>query len=347
MEQRQKSVFISFLITIGLYFSGLFVFLTPLPLIYHAFKYNEKSALNAAGLSFLFVAAVYIVGTPVLENFYKEHPNWVWLFPAPKVALAEHFGQAFATVMGIGYFMLFVFIGAAVSMGLKKENDQAFSFFSLSLIIIFLGTTAFIVALVFSNQETHLAAYQNMLQSDLREFILAQEQAGLDLQQIVYLKNNQGEIIQYSYYMLPFLLFLSVASLFVLNLVVAKRFFLVFFPRLQKITLTLFKLPFALVWTTIALLSVLLLNHVLLQNQVVFFGVLNVLFGIALTYFFQGFAVFVHFLEQKKITGFFRMFIYVMMLLMFQASSFILVCLGFFDSWMDVRKLEPSDAGTS
>ena len=107
----------------------------------------------------------------------------------------------------------------------------------------------------------------------MQQFIQLQEQAGMALEQVAELKGKMSEFVQYSFFMLPFVFFLTLIFLTVLNLIIAKRFFRMHFKFLYQVELSQFQIPFGLVWFVIAFVVVLLVNEQWVHNDPLFYMV--------------------------------------------------------------------------
>src|SRR3990167_2557156 len=86
-EVKDRSPLFMALLTLALYFSGLFVFLTPLPFVYLIFKRGEVAFYQPVIVAFAMVACVYILGLTFLANLYDKYPGLVWLLPIPSLGL--------------------------------------------------------------------------------------------------------------------------------------------------------------------------------------------------------------------------------------------------------------------
>lgn len=345
MERRDKSPLFLALLTVGLYFSGVFVFLTPLPFVYLLFKRGLSAFYQPVLLTIAIVCAVYFLGLTVLSPLYEKHPNLAWILPIPSLGLVEYFSRRIVIMFGLGYFASYLFISFSIAKALSHP-EKIYRYVSGSIIFLFAVTVALNAAIVLPHAEKLIADYRAYMTKAVEQLIAMQDERGADNLELVYLKSNVDELIRYTLYLLPAFLFSSLACLYVLNLVLAKRLFAPFFPSLVRFKLTTFRVPFSFVWCVVATIVVFLLNVKFFNNAPAHFLTVNVLIVICTAYFFQGFAIFMHFLDDKRIFGFMRLGVYMLFLVFLQASMLFFISLGFFDNWMDVRKLDQPAAKT-
>jgi hypothetical protein len=345
MEHKDKSPLFMALLTVGLYFSGVFVFLTPLPFVYLLFKRGMDSFYRPVFFTVVAVCGVYALGLTVMTALYDKHPGLAWILPIPSLGLVDYFSRHIVMMFGIGYFASYVFISFSIAKALARP-ERLYRYASWSVIALFAIVLAINAVLVIPHAEKLLADYSAYMAKGVEQLIAMQDKEGVDNLELVYLKSNVDELIRYTLYLLPAFLFSSIASLYVLNLVLAKRLFSPFFPALVRFKLTAFRVPFSFVWCSVATVTTFLLNVKFFNEAVVHFLTVNVLVVIGTAYFFQGFAIFMHFLDDKRVFGLVRMGVYVLLLVFIQASILFFVSLGFFDNWLDVRKLDRPEAKT-
>ena len=100
--------------------------------------------------------------------------------------------------------------------------------------------------------------------------------------------------------------------------------------------LNCWKTPEMLIWGLIGSSLMILIPH----NGLRMVGI-NGLIMLFMVYFFHGMAIVAYILEKKKIPPMLRTFIYIMIALQ-QMLVMVVIGLGIFDMWIDVRKLNPS-----
>ena len=129
-------------------------------------------------------------------------------------------------------------------------------------------------------------------------------------------------------------------SLFVawLNLIMAKPVFMakgIDFPDFG--VLNRWKSPEFLVWVAIGAGTLMLIP----EKAVKVIGINGVLI-LAVIYFFQGIAIVAFFFEKKRLPRLLRVFLYSLIGFQ-QILLFFIMCMGFFDVWIDIRKLNKSE----
>ena len=184
------------------------------------------------------------------------------------------------------------------------------------------GIYALIAEYVAKNLELTLALYENMGAS----------------QESIHMISNSLENIQYV--LVRIIPALVVASSFFVswtNLLLAKPILKnreLFYPAFGS--LKLWKAPEFLVWGIIGCGLLLLL-----PNRTFKILGLNGLLILATVYFFQGIAIVSFYFEKKRFPRILRFFLYSLIALQ-QAVLLIVIGLGFFDMWLNFRKLEPN-----
>ncbi|MBU0506658.1 MAG: DUF2232 domain-containing protein [bacterium] len=342
---RRKTTFIMSLLTLGLFFSGFLVFLTPLPFIYHQLKEKDVSIYELAWPSLLLITAVYAFGIDFFYQFSEAHPTaYYFVLPIPYLGMAKHFSHTTVMLLGIGTFVMYMALSHLVAIGLNQTQKKCFSVMSFSILGVFGVCLLYGLIVVLPQYMSFLTAYQTALDEALKQFVETQRQAGMSMGQILALEDILRESLKNIFYLMPIVLLFFVSLVYYINTIVAKRFFAAYFPRLRKLDLTLFKAPFFLVWSIIGLLFVLLINELALNNVFVSYALLNCLLGMALVFMFQGIAVFIFILNKKNIQGFARLFIFLFMIILGEVVLLLLLGLGLVDAWFDFRNRDKTKA---
>lgn len=341
-----KLVILLSALTLALFFSGFLVFLTPLPLVYLVLKLKDyRRVIGPSLILFGLVLLFYQLGLEFINDLYKMHPSLVWLLPIPNATLLEFFPKNTVILFGTGYFAFHLASGLLI--GWTLGTPKGF-FLKVSVTVGLLLVTAGLVfyAVLGADVVEFFETYRTYMEKGISDLLALQEKAGSDMSALLDMKSRIPELADYTIYLLPAFVLSTLTVLFVINLVLAKRFFRPLFPVLVKIDLTRFQVPFVAVWIAVALISVLLLNVKFLENRALHFLSLNILIVLAEVYFFQGFAVLMWFLEARKIYGIWRLVFYAAVILFLQPTVILLVVLGFFDCWWDVRKLDTGASGS-
>jgi uncharacterized protein YybS (DUF2232 family) len=342
---RRKTTLFMSLLTLGLFFSGFVVFLTPLPFIYHQFKEKDVSIYEIAWPSLLIIAAVYAFGIDFFYQFSEAHPTaYYFVLPIPYLGMAKHFSHSTVMLLGIGTFVMYVALSHLVALGLSQTQKKCFSVMFFSVLGVFGACLLYGLIVVLPQQASFLMAYQTALDEALKTFVETQRQSGLSMGQILAVEAVLRESLKNIFYLMPIVVLFFVSLVYYINTIVAKRFFAVYFPRLRKLKLTLFKTPFVLIWFIIALLFSLLINELIINSTFIFYAVLNCLLGVALVFMFQGIAVFIFILDKKNIQGFARLFVFLFMLILGEVVFLVLLTLGLVDTWFDFRHRDKTKA---
>lgn len=331
MKPETKTVLITVLLTMGFFLSGFFIYFTPLPTIYYQLKYPKTQKTNPVWICLLGVVILYVFGIKYMD------PDWLVFLPMAN--LAAGFPPSMAILLGTAYFFVYMGIALTIPRVFGKPGKIFQSSFR-AVAGIFLSLCVLVLAVIWTKLDVVGIEIKKYLELVLEQIISNQEKQGLALENIFALRAQSKMIIHEVMLLIPFSCFFYITFLFVINLVLAKRFFSLHFKSLQKIKLTMFRPPFFLVWACIALLFILIFNKVLFKFEPLHFLGLNLILGLGVVYFLQGVSVFVAILNRWKIFGFLRFLAYLLVLATFYFSLFLFVGLGFFDSWLDLRKLE-------
>lgn len=327
---------------LGLFFSRPFIYLTPLPLVYFLFRQGRSSWSSVILPALAIVIVTYTLGFGTITTLYTKFPSLLWLVPVPMMEFAAFLPQSTIAIVGIFYFVLFLWVGITIHAALSSpQNTYRIVLWSLIVTVAVCGLITLV--LIFPHAQTVMTSLKDYLAKGLEEFMTAQRESGLALEDIMDLKSNLSEHLSDAIYIMPFAFFLSLTFLFVLNLIMAKRFFTNYFSQLTQINFTVFAMPFFAVWLVVALIAFLLANKLTLNNKILFFANVNVLLVMATLYFFQGLAIVFHLMDKWQIVGFLRfaflIFLMITLSVEMRFTSLAIVGLGFFDAWLDVRKM--------
>lgn len=184
------------------------------------------------------------------------------------------------------------------------------------------GIKALVSGYVAKNLELTLALYKSM---DMSE-------------ENIRMISNSLDRIQYALVrIIPALVIATTLFIAWTNLLLARRIFTrrnLSFPDFGP--LTLWHPPEPLVWGVIGFGGMLLMPNTAIKM----FG-LNGLIILMTIYFFGGIAIVSFFLEKKKVPSTFRVFLYVLVAIQ-QFILLVVIGIGFFDTWLNFRKMEKS-----
>lgn len=305
--------------SLALYFSGFFVFWTPLPLFYLSLKGDRKTwGLSFALLLFTALALYYLL------------PAFGVAFDLQKVRF-----------FGLGYLLYYLFIAVFLSLGVWKKWSLA-RLGGLGALVI--TGSVLVVAL-----SLHFSGLVNVAEKISQTVTVASQ--GLDqvLQQAASQTDRLDQrtfVIQMkkSLQSLPYLLpaLIYVFTLFVLsvNLVVLS----LLLRAKTKETLRWasefghLQLTPVWLWLLISSASLYFFDIYYLHTAFLKIAASNLLIAAGFVYFIQGLSVLSYFVRRYSFL--FRVGIYGLFLLFFQHMSLGMVALGLADWWFDFRKLQ-------
>jgi hypothetical protein len=338
MKNAGGGLILPILLTCALFFSGLLVFFTPLPLVYALLRTRGQAFFPFAISALFLVLILYLLGVQYLPPLYESYPDLAFLLPLPGAGLLGILPEQIVVILGIAYFGFYVVIGYAIYSAFVMPN-RLYQILAITLSGCFLfGLVTGFVMVGGAWQET-LAAFRSGLTQAADQFIAMQAKADLDTSQLLLLRQSRDLIVTYAVALSPAFFFTFLAMLLAVNLVAAKRLFVATFPELVSINLIKFQIPFGLVWLAIIIVATLLSNHWLWHVALLKYASLNLLLALTVFYFFQGFAVVIHFLDSRKIYGMGRLLAYMTLLLFLESAWLILAILGLAENWLDLRKL--------
>ncbi len=199
-----------------------------------------------------------------------------------------------------------------------------------------LGTSAFGV-IVYSNF-TNIGIgdlISNYIAENLKLTLALYETMGVSENNIQLLEGSLDRIHYVLVRILPALAIASILFVSWVNTLIAKPILTrrqLFYPDFGD--LNRWQAPDYLVWGIIASGLMLLLP----SSNLKMFG-FNGLFVLLTIYFFQGIAIIAYYFEQKRIPRPFRVLLYALIALQ-QFLLLIVIGLGFFDTWLNFRKIE-------
>jgi uncharacterized protein YybS (DUF2232 family) len=100
------------------------------------------------------------------------------------------------------------------------------------------------------------------------------------------------------------------------------------------------QVPFYAVWALIAAIAVVLVHTLVLPLGFLVDIALSVLVVLGGLYFAQGLAILVFFMNKWQVGVLGRVFVYTIIALLVQAIGVIVLAFGFFDTWLNVRRLQ-------
>ena len=327
----------SIAVAIALSLSGFFVILTPLPFLYQFLRNFKQGFVTVVLPSFMILIFLYSIGLMPLYQFYQAYPQWSWILPIPGMGFLQFLNPTWVFIFGLSYFSFYILSAWVMSSVIVGHYNPAKHFlgasFLLALLVIVYVLGVFIFLKI--NPQPVLIDY---FHGSVNEFILIQKQKGLPLEQLDFLKQNAALVVKYSIMVSPAAIVCGTFFVLVLNLVIGKKLFGLF-PAAQKRTqITSWAIPFAGVWVLIVSILGLFFGNELPYSSLVIAISANVTLILAFLYYLQGVAIIAFFLDQWGVRSFIKLLIYIILLLFFQSVGVLVVLLGFFDSWLELRK---------
>ena len=216
---------------------------------------------------------------------------------------------------------------------LKRDFAIEKTVFYAVLVLLGMSVMALGVYCLAAGEEP-LALVQNYVNTAVRESVKSYAEWGISQEQVTLIRDNADVIARTVYHLLPAFTVMA-AVLFMWINVLAGRMVLarrsIGFPEFGD--LTLWKIPDQMVWYVIASAALILVP----VDRVQIAG-LNLLLIFLFIYLFQGLSIINFFFLRKNVSVLIRGVFYFLIF----AQHFLLllvICLGFFDIWIDFRKL--------
>jgi len=331
-----KVVLAAALITFLLYNSGFLVVLTPFPFLFTTIMYGKRVGKSVAFATFALALLTYLFIWPLFHSLSETSSLAKLVYIIPGAGAAETFGPKSVILFGLLYLAYFFIFGYFFAQGcLKKRNigklltkSVGYSFGFAVLVFILLQIMGF-------NLYEKMGLY---MQHMVDEIIKAQEVAGVANEQAFLIKRDAKEIIALSLSMMPagvflFSLFVGLANFVLLRWMVRTPEKLSFLGDTKK-----FSLPHQLVWFSIAVGFLFFVERYLLHINGLSMVLLNVVIACVAIYFLQGLVI-VSFYASNVRSRFFKIFLYISIVLFMQFTVPIIAILGFTDLWVDFRRL--------
>ena len=313
------------------------------------FNRNFFWGILVVSLAFLTVALVPFVGSfalvliplPVVF-FLGKLGRWKGLTVlALSILIVEAVMQSLSIAGDVSLFLLLGYLGVVIHELMKKG-------FSLEKTVLFTviagGAFTSLLLLVQSAliQQMPWTLVSAYITRSFQESIELSTQMGAQAEQIKIIKDNLGMITRSLLYVMPALILVGITFISLLNIIAAKRIFLVNglgYPDFGD--LTQWKSPEGIVWFLIISAATVLLPPFFALNVVEVLVVgLNVLIICLFVYFLQGLAVFEFFFKTRRVPRMMRIIFYFVLILQQYLVVFVIAA-GLFDLWLDFRKLNP------
>ncbi len=336
----RKGALTGFGLTLALFLSGLFVLLTPLPLLFHLCRRKTRALWDVAIPAFVAIVGIYLFLLLPLFNFYKGHPSFVWVLPIPGINLLETVSPMAALTFGLFYFSFFMGLAWVLYKAVSDGFEPRWIFWG-GLLFSFLASISFISYVLIHGGDP-VALVHQYYQDSFQEFLTLQKQAGsLGSETESFLADNITVLAKGMTSLTPALVLISVFFVFLLNVMVAGKIFAPLLPAFAQLDLGRLTYSFYWVWGVILAIAT-VLGDSYLPLPVWLSAIASNLILVALFFYFvRGLSIMAFWMNRKGFGPFLKMVFYILIILLFHILGSFLVGLGFFDSWFDFRKLEP------
>lgn len=335
IPREKKYFWKTVLFTLAFYLSGLFVWFTPLPLVFQLQRKKLTCFLQVVFSSLLFLFILYFFALPFLQRSILNHPTFNLVVSIPGLT-GDSASSDVALLYGLGYFLFFVVSAVIVNRALSLLKYFE-GFLVLAAFGFFLATAG---AFFFYAHHMGESAFSEMIgyyHSLLTELLKIGEQNQNLGAELAFMKSHSGEIANYLALFTPAFMVITFLVVLLLNVAVAQKVILPLTAPLSLFRLSSWQVPFAGIWLTIVLLIALLVNSTF-QSDLLLGVSGNLLLVLCFIYFMQGLALIMFFFEKKGLSLFMRFSIYMSLFLFFQMAGLLVTALGFVDAWVDFRK---------
>jgi len=329
------------LLTSLLYVTGLFIWLTPLPIIYGFKKGGGDVGVLSLGVALLALLGLYygIIPAVVQAYGYESATRIFFLVPGIAYASTEEWNPL---AYGLPYFGFY----GAIGLMLGKWEDRRESITSLagrSLLFLSLGALVFLVWQVGGSWQESINGLETYSKEVFNQMILSNQGQEQLKEQLAVAKEYQDRIIYYAVRVLPGFFVSLILFIIWLNVVAARKVFIkeTLFKGLGS--LSDWRLSFTCVWILIAFGGLFFGDLYIFKTNFLKILAINGFIVLGLLYFFQGLAILAFFSKQWSLSSPIKLLFF----LVFFMCSYIIVPLllgfGLFDSWFDFRKMAMKD----
>ncbi|MBL7684554.1 MAG: DUF2232 domain-containing protein [Deltaproteobacteria bacterium] len=331
MKEGLGAFFLNGALAVFLFFSGVFSWLTPLPIFYIAKRFSLKSAVFTSVLIAFFLVLSYHF---LFLHFPEGTPFLNWL---PGMSYQKLFDAKVVWASVLVDWLFYASIGCSLAHWISTEKKVL----SLLTKVIFtsLGIASFVVLILAQAQLSLLVdSVQKYLSFALDQVIVLNKSSGLSGDEIGFLEANRTVILKAAFGVIPSVTFVATLLVSWINLVLGRRILLISGKQVPLEDLSLVRLPFYFVWMVIANLALYLIHIYFLKNTFAVYVVINLSIVLSVIYFLQGLSIAHFYFAVRAFSPFIRWGAYLMFFLFLQPMALLLVGVGFFDSWFNFRK---------
>lgn len=323
---------IAFVATVGLtlllFFTGLFVVFTPLPVAFTVLRKGVWTALLAC--------ATAMGALVLLYQMPKEPISFLPMMVfSPSVSLLG--------VMGLSgvYFFYYLWIGWVIAFASRRTGRWASIESSFALMTL-AGLAVPAAALAVFALTTRMDVFGDLsrgVQSLFQRMIDLQQAAGMGEEDLAFLRASAPLVVSKFLQILPSLWIDLTLIVLSLNILFLRRWVLSERPFPQWPDFSLWRLPEVWIWAPIAGGAVYFLNTYLVGSPALGILAVNVLIVVVAICFFQGMAV-GSFFFKTRLSPLLRLMGYALFFLFFQVGAVLVMGVGLADFWFDFRKLK-------
>ncbi len=334
-----KNILLSILFTFLLLMSGFLLPLTPLPFFYIARRYPLGIAIFTWSLFILLLATLYAVVLIHFHSLLLDPEKLRWFSWLPGMLYLEMFGAK--TVAAVGITMGIVLSSLGFFLGRQTRSEkQIFSLILRVVLFEIVITFGMVLLSTSGHPEKFISGISQYLHTSFDQVLETYKARGMSAEDIASLDEKKGFIFEMILRHLPSLFVAPYFMIVGLNLFLARRLFgrLGFFNQVQDFSLM--KIPFVMVWVFIVGGIFYWLNLYHFHSDRLDVVLVNLFVVMSVLYFFQGMSIFSFYLKVKNVPPFMRAVSYFFIIFISQLIGFLLLgALGFFDSWINLRKL--------
>lgn len=309
----------------------------------HALKRDAAAGVLATLAFFLSAMVIPVAGIvigvftplPTAVFYYRWGHPVGYCVPGSAALAGALLLHIFDVDQGIPYFLEMIAMGLFMGMGMHRQWSAEKIVASASLFVCLMG--AAILSMSYTGGTGGLLQY---LEEDLQRSVNATFDHYTTFSgEKDSIESAIRELIPTVLRLLPGITISSALVTCWLNMLLARRYCLLrSFPLPAGPSWTCWKAPEKLVWLVIASGFSFLLPHTVVQTVA-----LNLLVVLATVYLFQGYAIAGFFFDRWRLPRALRAVIYALFLLQ-QFATLAAALMGFFDVWLDFRRLSQKAA---
>ncbi|PIR18106.1 MAG: hypothetical protein COV46_01435 [Deltaproteobacteria bacterium CG11_big_fil_rev_8_21_14_0_20_49_13] len=305
-----KRIIIAAAITLLMFQSGIFIFVSPLPLFFiftvHGRREGRFTLLLTAALALL--AVIFKVA-----HFYE-----------------------------VIYLSLFLMVGVILGEGVLRRV-KLFQISIISILVPWVMLMGGFVLLNFGAGYDLIGSLKSYLNGTMGQiFSMQGSLASFSAPQAAFIKENMRSIVEFIVWTLPSMTMVFIAAVVSVTLLLARTFTKKYGVLKYFGNIAAQRFPFWPVWMTIFCGALFFLNGYFAESAFLKYMSINGLFVCAGIFFIQGCFV-ISFWMHKGRSPFLRLLVYGFIIAFLQVVGVIIIALGLSDQWIDFRKKRIKD----